>query len=111
MTKKCAYCGVEFEAKRETAKFCSDNHRVMSFLKKENVEEVAPTVVPEKSQNEILGETVAEFCNKNNCTWPDLMAAYLASLKPFKTAEPKKAEEKQKLSGGFYDRRASKLGF
>lgn len=111
MTKKCAYCGAEFEPKRSTAKFCSDAHRVMSFLKKESGREVAAVKVVQKSDNEILGEKVADFCNKNNCTWDDLVAAYSPASKSTKIAATKKVEEKPKAASGFYDRRASKLGF
>lgn len=108
MTKKCAYCGVEFEAKRDSAKFCSDNHRVMAFLKKENVGEVEPIVVVQKSQNEVLGETVADFCNKNNCTFEDLKAAFLKP-QPLKkgAAEPKSAAQtpKQNSNLSFMEQR------
>ena len=114
MTKKCAYCGVEFEAKRETARFCSNKHRVMDF----NAKKTNPIPMVEykkevaNSISEGLGETVLEFCNKNNCTWQDVADAYLPSLNPIK---PKPAssvtEQKPKASSGGYDRRASKLGF
>lgn len=32
--KTCKFCGVKFEAKRVTAEFCSDNHRVQWNKKK-----------------------------------------------------------------------------
>ena len=140
MEKICKYCQKPFEATRKTAIFCSQNHRVMAHMElqkslgkskpkktKVKVAELAATVgcsvaadlpKPERSADSIvdekIGRMVVDFCNKNNCTWDDVSAAYLASLKPIKPkAEKVEAlvQQKPKSSGGGYDRRASKLGF
>ena len=36
--KFCEYCGRQFQAKRKDAKFCSESHRVLAFLKKKKKE-------------------------------------------------------------------------
>jgi len=109
MEKKCKFCGNTFEAKRSTAQYCSGSHKVMAFNSLKKGFEKAHNLLVTKSDNEVLGDSVADFCNKNNCTWDDVSKAYLESLKPIKPkVEPKKS---QPSFGGGYNRRASKLGF
>lgn len=41
VTATCKYCGIEFEAERVTAEFCTDRHRVEYSLIKERIEKAA----------------------------------------------------------------------
>jgi len=108
MEKKCKFCGNTFEAKRSTAQYCSDSHKVMAFNSLKKGFEKAHNLLVTKSDNEVLGEAVADFCNKNNCTFEDLKAAFLKPQFPKKAiSEPKVAANAQKQSGNlsFMERR------
>lgn len=48
---KCEFCGQAFEAKRSTAKFCSDTCRTMSHYKKETPKATGKTKKPKEILN------------------------------------------------------------
>jgi hypothetical protein len=111
MEKKCAYCGNIFEARRSTAEYCSNSHRVLAFRQRELQESgvVVDYKSPQKkSENELLGESVSAFCNENNCTFEDLKAAFLKPQPPKKAiSEPKVSAQppKQNSKLSFIERR------
>ena len=62
----------------------------------------------DKSDNEVLGDSVVDFCNKNNCTFEDLKAAFLKPQFPKKAiSELKVVAQPPKQSGNlsFMERR------
>lgn len=104
MEKKCGFCGNTFQARRSSAEYCSNSHRVLAFRKK-GVQDLNLKVdykpLPKKSDNEILGELVAAFCNENNCTFDDLKAALMKPKSPTKTiSEPKVSGKPPKQNSG-----------
>jgi hypothetical protein len=108
MEKKCGFCGNTFEAKRSTAQYCSNSHKVMAFYNREKGFEKAHNLLVTKSDNEVLGDLVADFCNKNNCTFEDLKAAFLKPKSPKKDIiEQKSASQppKQSANLSFMERR------
>jgi hypothetical protein len=108
MEKKCKFCGNTFEAKRSTAKYCSNSHKVMDFNSRYSENIITYKKAPVKSDNEVLGEAVADFCNKNNCTFEDLKAAFLKPQFQKKAiSEPKVSAQppKQNVNLSFMERR------
>jgi len=108
MEKKCGFCGNTFEARRSTAQYCSNSHKVMAFNLREIGGQPAIKVIAKKSDSEVLGDLVLDFCNKNNCTFEDLKAAFLKPQFPKKEiTEPKVTPQppKQNANLSFMERR------
>lgn len=61
ITATCKYCGVQFEAERKTAQFCTDRHRVEYNLIGERIEKAAYRVLQDIALIETLYGQHSEF--------------------------------------------------
>lgn len=65
MIKKCLKCNENFEAKKDTAKYCSDSCRVMFNRNNPNKQRVLP--VDPTIQAQVIYNSVLEMLGKINC--------------------------------------------
>lgn len=88
MVKKCLFCKTEFEAKRESAKYCSDNCRVKGNYKRSD----------KPKDNSSLLQKVVSVMKVYNCDIDDIIDVFVASKKTF--SEPKTEKATQQSSIG-----------
>lgn len=60
MQKRCETCGESFEAKRKTAKFCSDRCRMRAHRRPAETEQSAPVASPAPVEREETAESLTE---------------------------------------------------